>query len=94
MQKIEPVGAFLIVKPLKMDETKTEGGIIAMDLELEKGQVLEVSNEWSDRYSIGDIILYPKDSGLTLPHYKKQNCLWINGKASTDGGDVYAKIIE
>lgn len=94
MTKVEPVGSFLIVKPLKMEEAKTEGGIIAMDLELEKGEVLEVSKEWSDRYSTGDIILYPKGSGLTLPHYKKQNCLWVNGKPSTDGGDVYAKVEE
>jgi len=95
MIKIEPQGAMLIVFPLPKDETLTSGGIIAQDFQIKQGEVVEVSKEWGDRYSKGDIILFPDSEGVGKSiHYQKRNCLWINGKSFTDNGDVWGKIIK
>lgn len=94
MKKIKPNGSKLIVHPLPSKETTTEGGMVVMDLELEEGEVVEVSNEYSDRYKEGDIVLYPKGAGISLPNYKKKNCLWLNGQAPDQGGDVWGIVTE
>lgn len=92
MQKLEPQGAMLIVYPIPVDETITQGGIIAQEFNLSKGEILEVSKEWGDRYNVGDIILFPEGAGKTV-HYQRKACLWVDGRAFTDNGDVFAIVI-
>ena len=43
MIRIKPVGSKLIVKPLKSEETITDGGIVAIDLNLERWEIIDVS---------------------------------------------------
>ena len=47
MIKIEPLGTKIIVTPIYEELQQTEGGIFAVELELEKAEVVEVSNELS-----------------------------------------------
>jgi co-chaperonin GroES (HSP10) len=75
---IQPVGFRLIVRPLESDEFQTEGGITVMDLEVDRGEVVEVPKELSEEFKKGDLILYSKGSGISLPHYKKSPHLWLN----------------
>jgi len=91
MIKIKPEGAMLIVFPLPKEETETDGGITVMDFALLRGEVIEVSDE--SKYKSGDIVLFPETVGKSL-HYQKRSCLWINGKAYTENGDVWAVITE
>lgn len=93
MIKIKPEGAMLIVRPLPKEESETDGGIIAQDFALCRASVEAVSEEWSDRYKIGDIVLFAEDAGRSI-HYQKKACLWINGKNFSDGnGDIWGKEI-
>lgn len=94
MKLIKPIGSKLIVKPLPMEDTQTESGITVLDLELEKAEVVEVSEEYSNRFKPKDIVLYPKGSGISLPHYKKTNCLWLDGRPVNEGGDIWALVVE
>jgi len=87
--KIKPVGSKIIVKSIESKETETLAGIVVMDFELERGIVVEVSKEYSDRYTEGDIVIYPKGSGITLPNYKKTNHIWLDGRPSNEGGDIW-----
>lgn len=90
MKRIKPEGAMLIVFPLPKEESVTEGGIVASDFELLRAEVLEVSDEWSDRISRGDIVLFPASDGVGKSiHYQKKACLWISGRAFGDGGDLF-----
>lgn len=90
MQKIKPVGAQLIVFPLPKEETKTDGGIVAFDYEMTRAEIVEVSDEWTDRYKKGDTVLFPESESIGKSiHYEKRNCLWISGKPFDDGGDVW-----
>ncbi len=75
---ITPCGFRLIVKPIKEEIFKTEGGIFAMDLNLEKAEVVEVPEGLSDIYKKGDIVLYSEGAAITLPNYKKALHLWLN----------------
>ena len=77
MQKITPVGQKLIVFPLPQETITTENNIVVMENELDRGEVVEVSDELKDLYPIGSIVTYPSGEGLTLPHYKKKTCLWL-----------------
>jgi len=95
MVKVKPEGAMLIVFPLPKTETETESGIKVMDFELLRGEVIEVSDEWSNKYKKGDVVLFPDSEGIGKTFtYQKRLCLWINGKPFTEGGDVWGKIIE
>lgn len=85
MIKITPVGTKIIVHPLPMETTQTDGGIIAVDFTLERAEVVEVSADLKNIYSIGDIVLYPEGSGETLPNYKKKNCKWLDGRGFPEG---------
>lgn len=95
MQKIKPEGSMLIVFPLPKEEKETDAGIITQDFELTKAEVLEVSDEWSDRISRGDIVLFPDSDGTGHSiHYQKKACLWINAKSFSDGGDLWGILTE
>ncbi len=92
MTTIKPEGAMLIVFPLPKEESTTEGGIVAQDFALTKAEVMEVSDEWSDKISKGDIVLFPDTVGQSI-HYQKKACLWICAKPYMDGGDLWGKLI-
>jgi len=90
MIRIKPEGAMIIVFPLPKEEKKTEGGITVTEFELCRAEVLEVSDEWSDKISRGDIVLFPASDGVGKSvHYQKKSCLWICAKAYMDGGDLF-----
>ena len=94
MTTIKPEGAMLIVFPLPKEEAITEGGIVAQDFALVKAEVLEVSDEWSDKIKRGDIVLFADSDGVGKSlHYKKKACLWISAKAFGEGGDLWGKLI-
>lgn len=82
----------LIVCPLPKEETVTDGGIVAQDFALIKAEVMEVSDEWSDKISVGDVVIFPDTVGRSI-HYQKKSCLWVNAKSFSDGGDLWGKLI-
>ena len=92
MIKIKPVGSKIIVQPIIQKLTKTDGGILAVDLELESGLIVE-AGDMTDIYKEGDTIIYPKDSGTSLPHYRKKSCIWLDGRAFPNG-NVWALVTE
>ena len=92
MIKIKPVGAKIIVQPIIEDLQQTDGGIFAVDLELQKGVIVE-AGDMTDIYKEGDTIIYPKDSGTSLPHYRKKSCIWLDGRAFPNG-NVWALVTE
>lgn len=94
MTTIKPEGAMLIVHPLPKEESTTEAGIVAMEYAMTKAEILEVSDEWSDRYAKGDIVIFPESEGVGKSiHYQKKSCLFICGKPYMDGGDVWGRLI-
>lgn len=86
--KLKPVGTKLLVLPLSQEEYVTETNIHLIESELERAEVMEVSDEIADVYKVGDIVLYPKSIGI-LQIYNGKKCLWING-AGYPSGDVWA----
>lgn len=77
MDKIKPQGDKLIVLPIEKTENhKTQGGIELVDFELNEGKVIEVSEHLSNVYSQGDIIVYPKNVGLSLS-YQGRPHIWV-----------------
>ena len=86
--KLKPVGSKLLVFPLETENYVTESKIELVDAELERAKVVEVSDELSDVYKKGDVVLYPKKLG-SLQIYNGKKCLWING-AGYPSGDVWA----
>lgn len=94
MIKIKPEGAMLIVFPLPKEETVTDAGIAVQEFAMVKAEVLEVSDEWSDKISVGDIVLFADGDGVGRSiHYQKKSCLWVNAKSFGDGGDLWGKLI-
>lgn len=94
MIRIKPEGAMLIVFPLPKEETTTDGGIVAQDFELVKAEVVEVSDEWKDKISVGETVIFADSDGVGKSiHYKKRACLWINARSFGDGGDLWGKLI-
>lgn len=90
MKRIKPEGAMLIVFPLPKEESTTEAGIIAQDFALVRSEVIEVSDEWSDRIKKGDIVLFPDSDGVGKSiHYQKKSCFWVSAKAFGEGGDLF-----
>lgn len=93
MTTIKPEGAMLIVFPLPSEETKLESGIITQDFNLLRGEIIEVSTQFEDKYKVGDIILFPEGAGKSI-HYQKKQCLWIDGRGFTDGGEIFGIVTE
>jgi len=90
MTTIKPEGAMLIVHPLPKEESETDAGIVVTDFQLVRAEVLEVSDEWSDKIKRGDIVLFADSDGVGKSlHYKKKSCLWVSGKAFGEGGDLF-----
>jgi len=87
MITLQPQGTKLIVKPIETNNFKTESGIELVQLELQEGEVKEVSAELSEIYSKGDTVIFPKGSGLSIM-YQKESCVFLNGGGGAN--DIYA----
>jgi co-chaperonin GroES (HSP10) len=92
MVKLEPQGTKIIVQTILTEHTETEGGIIAVDFTLEKGEVIEVGAEVKNLYNVGDIVLFPEGVGQSI-NYQKKACKWLDGRGFPNG-DIWAKEIE
>ena len=82
--KIKPYGNRLIVSPLPSEEETTDGGVLINDYQLEKAEVIEVSNYLKELFNVGDIVLYPKGSGIAK-QYKNKSCLFVNAQEFPQG---------
>lgn len=92
MQKLKPQGTKIIVQTILEEEKTTEGGLIAVDFSLDKGEIIEVGTEVENLYKVGDVVLFPKGVGHTL-NYQKKSCLWLDGRPFP-AGDVWSIEIE
>ena len=87
MKKLRPIGENLLVFPLPKETHTTEAGIKITDTTIAKAKVLEVSEEYKDVYTVGDIILYAENAGISQ-YYKQKNCLWLNGTGYPKGNVI------
>lgn len=85
MEQIKPVGQKLIVLPLDTEETEAGGGIIVRDINLQRGKIVEVSDELEGVYEVGDIVIFPKSTGISCPNYQGKSCLWITSNIDVWG---------
>lgn len=92
MIKLQPMGTKIIVQTFVKEHEKTEGGIIAVDFELERGEIIEIGTDVSHLYKKGDIVLFPEGSGESL-QYQKKACKWLDGRGFPSGS-VWALEIE
>jgi hypothetical protein len=74
--KIKPQGKKLIALPLKTENFVTKHGLEIVDTVLAYAKVVEVSDELSDVYTVGDIIQHPVGSGVGI-FYNKEHSLYI-----------------
>jgi len=86
--QLQPLGYKIIVKPIEQEEFKTEGGIIGVNLLLDKGEVVEFSPDFKDVYKKGDIVLFPQKSGNGVL-YNGTPHLFLDGRGAPQG-DVWA----
>lgn len=84
MIKLQPMGTKIIVQNFVKDHETTEAGIIAVDFELQRGEILEIGEEVSHLYKKGDIVLFPEGSGESL-NYQKKSCKWLDGRPFPNG---------
>ncbi len=89
--KITAQGSNLLVFPVSKENYVTDGGIEIVDVVLAQGEVIEVSDEYSNLYKQGDIVMYSEGAGISQP-YNGKLCIWISGKPTNDGGSIYAVI--
>lgn len=88
MVKLKPQGTKIIVQTILEEHKVTEGGIIAVDFSLEKGEIVEVGTEVDHLYKKGDVVLFPEGVGQSL-NYQKKSCKWLDGR-SFPAGDIWA----
>lgn len=86
-QKITPAGYKLLVLPLETKKHITQGNIVLVEGQLMQGKVLEVGLDAKDIYSVNDIVIFPKNTGVTQ-YYNGQSCIWLNGTAAPNG-DIF-----
>lgn len=87
--KITPVGQKILVLPLETKETTTDGGIIipssVATADLREAQIVEVSDELTNKYKPGQKVLYPSRAGLGQD-YNGAFHLWLR----EDIGEIWA----
>lgn len=91
--KLQPFGAQLIVLPVESKNHITTAGIEIVQTEWAVGVVVEVSKEYSYKFTPGDTVIYSKDAGIGI-FYANKNCLCIDGRSIEAGGSVYFKVTE
>jgi len=82
--KILPVGTKLIVLPLPREDEQLESGIFipgTANANLMRGEVIAVSNEISNLYKKGDVILYPEKKGVGFIQDNKAY-LWLDAETN------------
>lgn len=84
MERIQPVGARLLVHPTTRTQHTTEGGIEVPLSDLQEGVVLEVSPDLNGLFSVDDTILYGSGCGQSQ-YYKGKLCLWLNANIDVWG---------
>ena len=77
--KLKPVGSKLLVFPLETKNYVTNTNIELVETELARAKVMEVSEELSHIYNVGDIVMFPDKAGV-LQIYNGEKCLWLNGE--------------
>lgn len=91
--KIKPEGRKLIVLPIESVESETTGGIIIPEsvatADLSRATVVEVSDELSGKYKVGEVLLYPSRSGLGQIYNGKPH-LWLREEL----GEVWGRVID
>jgi len=92
MTKLQPMGTKIIVQTFVKEHEKTDGGIIAVDFELERGSIEEVGTDVAHLYKKGDIVLFPEGVGESI-QYKKKACKWLDGRGLPNGS-VWAVELE
>ena len=90
--KLKPVGSKLLVLPVETKNYVTESKIELVESELSQAEVVEISDELSAIYKVGDVVLLPNKAGV-LQIYNGKKCLWING-LGYPSGDVWAIVSE
>lgn len=92
--KIVPQGRKILVLPQPLGDYVSTGGIVIANTNLTVGKVVELSTEFKDIYSVGDILLYPEGAGTSQP-YKGEVHWWLNGDGAGSGlGDIWAILTE
>lgn len=90
--KITPVGQKLLVLPIAAKESKSSGGIIIPEsinvADLREAEVVAVSDEIKDKYSVGDKVLYPSKAGLGQEYNGKLH-LWLREDLDEVWGVLY-----
>ena len=87
MQKYEPLGRKMLVKPLKEDNYKTSVGIELVQTEFMKAEIMEVSKECNKLFKKGEIVVISANAGIGQP-YNGESCLWIDSRSAPEG-DVW-----
>ena len=90
--KLKPVGTKLLVSPVESKNYVTETNIELIETELARAEVVEVSEELSSIYKVGDIVMFPDKMG-SLQIYNGKKCLWLNG-SGFPVGDIWAIVNE
>ena len=86
--KLKPVGSKLLVLPLETKNYVTNTNIELVETELARAKVMEVSDELSHIYNVGDVVMFPDKAGV-LQIYNGEKCLWLNGMGFPNG-DIWA----
>ena len=63
---LQPEDNRIIIRPLPEQEQKTKQGIYipANNKSMPKGEVMAVSNEYTGRAKVGDVVIYTENSGF------------------------------
>lgn len=75
---IKPIGKRVLVKLTKKEEKNTSKVLLLPNdnfLNYETGEILAVSSELLSIFSLGDTIIFKKDSGIKLSSYDETNIL-------------------
>ena len=85
--KLKPLGNRILVLPVKKENYITGANIELVDFSLSAAEVVEFAPMFDGVYKKGDIILYPKNIGMSQTYNGKTH-LWLDGRGYTDGDVV------
>jgi hypothetical protein len=92
--KLTPMGKQILILPIEDETYKTvgSGAILVGNTELVPAKIVELSQEFEDKYNVGDVILYARGVG-TSQNYRGELHWWIDGRGTGDfSGQVWAII--
>lgn len=88
---ITPVGTKLLVFPTEMKEHVTDTQIVVVQNDLRAATVIEVGTEVKNVYKKGQVVIYPKNTGVGQMYRGKAH-FWLDGRPVNSGGDVWGII--